>query len=122
MKSISFPDMFNTTSTKILSDDSATHRNMISLLLSEKGELFGDPFYGIRLKRYLFEQNNAILRDIIIDEIYTQLAIFMPQLTVNRSDITIEQKNSKLIANIKVTNNIDFETNLYNIVLFQEED
>ena len=32
--------------------------------------MFGDPDFGIRLKRYTFNQNNYILRDVLIDEIY----------------------------------------------------
>ena len=80
MKSMAFPSMFNSNSTKIKKDLDATKQNTLLLLHSEKGELFGDPYFGIRLKRYLFEQNNFILKDILIDEIYTQLALFLPQL------------------------------------------
>lgn len=122
MRSINFPNMFSATSTNIITENDAVQRNLQSLLLSEKGELFGDPFYGIRLKRYLFDQNNAVLKDIIIDEIYTQVAMFMPQLTIKRNDIKIEQTQGKLTAKIRATNNIDFQTDLYNIVLFQEEE
>lgn len=126
MKSIKFPDMFNSSSTNIVSDFDATQQNLILLLGSEKGELFGDPYYGIRIKRYIYEQNNSILRDIIIDEIYTQIALFMPQLLVKRKDIKIIQnqngKRAQIIATVKATNRIDFTTNLYNIVLFDSEE
>ena len=87
MKSIAFPKMFNSNSTNTVKDMEATRQNTLLLLRSEKGELFGDPYFGLRLKRYIFEQNNYILRDVIIDEIYTQLALFMPQLIVERKDI-----------------------------------
>ena len=100
MKSIAFPKMFNTNSTNITKDLNATKQNTLLLLRSEKGDLFGDPYFGIRLKRYLFDQNNYILKDVIIDEIYTQLALFMPQLIVNRRDIKIEQSMSKLYCNL----------------------
>lgn len=124
MKSIDFPKMFKSTSTNIVSDKEATEKNLKWLLQSEKGELFGDPFYGIRLKRYIYEQNNSVLKDIIIDEIYTQLCLFMPQLVIKRNDITIEQdrEKAKLYANIKALNRLDYTTNLFNIVLFQEEE
>ena len=87
MKSIAFPKMFNSNSTRIIEDKEATTTNLKSLLHSEKGEFLGDPFYGIRLKRYLFEQNTGILKDIIIDEIYTQIALFMPQLKLDRKSV-----------------------------------
>jgi phage baseplate assembly protein W len=121
MKSIRFPDMFNSNSTKVVKDLDATKQNTILLLCSEKGELFGDPYFGIRLKRYIYEQNNYILKDIIIDEIYTQLALFMPQLKVVRSDIKITQDKTKLYCSFKATNQIDFTTDMYSLVLYNEE-
>lgn len=120
MKSIAFPKMFNSNSTRIIEDKDATERNLRSLLHSEKGEFLSDPFYGIRLKRYLFEQNTGILKDIIIDEIYTQIALFMPQIKVHRKDITIVQDRYKLHATIKCINRVDFTTDMFNIVIFQE--
>ena len=94
--------MFNSNSTRVVSDKEATKQNLQLLLHAEKGEFSSDPFYGIRLKRYLFDQNTFSLRDIIIDEIYTQIALFMPQLKVNRKDITIIQDKYKLYAKNKM--------------------
>lgn len=122
MKSISFPKMFNTNSTNISKDFDATKQNTLLLLHSEKGELFGDPYFGIRLKRYLFDQNNYILKDIIIDEIYTQLALFMPQLNVDRRDIKITQDKATLYCRFKAVNQANFKTDIYNLVLYKEDD
>lgn len=121
MTSISFPKMFSPTSTNIVKDFDMTRQNLLLLLHSEKGELFGDPYFGIRLKRYLYDQNNYILKDIIIDEIYTQLALFMPQVRVERRDINIVQERAKLYCNFKATNLIDFTTDTYNLVLYDED-
>lgn len=120
MKSISFPSMFNSNSTKVIENKEATLRNLKSLLSTEKGEFLSDPFFGIRLKRYTFEQNTLALRDIIIDEIYTQIAVFMPQLNVKRNDITLIQDKYTVYARIKCINRLDFTTDLFNIVIFQE--
>ena len=122
MKSIAFPKMFNKNSTNISKDFNATKQNTLLLLHSEKGDLFGDPYFGIRLKRYLFDQNNYILKDIIIDEIYTQLALFMPQLIVKRNDIKIKQDRAKLYCNFKATNQANFKTDMYSLVLYDEDD
>lgn len=122
MNSIQFPLMFNNTSTNVVNDYDATLQDVKLLLCSEKGELFGDPFFGIRLKRYMFNQNNYILRDIIIDEIFTQLITFAPQLTVQRKDIDIIQRGTKLYARIKAINKIDFTTNMYELVLMQDSE
>ena len=122
MNSIKFPNMFSKMSTYVVSDHNATSQNLKSLLLSEQGELKGDPYYGVKLKRYLYDQNNYVLKEILIDELYTQIATFMPQLRVHRHDITIEQDDTTLYATIKATNQLDFTTDMYNIILLDEED
>ena len=122
MKSIQFPNMFSKMSTYVISDHAATSQNLKSLLLSERGELVGDPYFGVKLKRYLYDQNNYVLKDILIDELYTQIATFMPQLKIRRQDITIDQDDTTIYANIKATNQLDFTTNMYNIVLLDGED
>ena len=100
MKSISFPKMISHNYVQTVSDYDATLQNMKLLLGSEKGEFVFDPFFGIRLKRYTFEQNNKILMDILIDEIYEQLVIFMPQLIIKRKDITLVSEMAKIYVNI----------------------
>ena len=51
MISIKFPDMFNNNSTKVIKNLDATKQNTLLLLNVEKGELFGDPYFGIKLKK-----------------------------------------------------------------------
>ena len=119
MKSISFPNMFKQTSTLIKNNShDATYQNMLLVLGADKGEFVCDPYFGIRLRKYIFEPNNYILKDIIIDEIYTQLKVFMPQLLINRKDINIIVERGKITASIKVTNRSDFVVDSYNLVLF----
>lgn len=122
MNSLSFPNMFTTTSTLVVKDKDASMQDLKLLLASDKGELFGDPFFGVRIKKYTFNQNNYILRDILVDEIFTQVKIFAPQITVKRNDIKIIQKGSKLYATIKGINKLDFTTDMYQLELFQEDE
>jgi len=118
-----FPNMFKSNSTNVTTSSlQATKQNTKLLLYSEKGSLFGDPYFGIRLKRYIFDQNNYILKDILIDEIYTQLALFIPQLKVERKDIKIVQEMAKIYCSFKGTNQIDFTVNSYNLVLYNENE
>nr|DAJ89545.1 MAG TPA: lysozyme [Caudoviricetes sp.] len=123
MKSISFPDMLTSSKTLTVNDLEATKQNLFLLLNSEKGELFGDPYFGIKLKRYTFEPNNFILKDILIDDIYTQSALFMPQLKINRNDIklTTDQTKGKLTGRIKATNLVDYSKTDYSLVLYDED-
>lgn len=122
MNSVQFPKLFNRNSTVILKEDDATLNCLHLLVSSECGELFGDPDFGIRIKKYTFDQNNYILRDVLIDEIYTQIKTFCPQVYIDRNNITINQKGQKLTATIKVRNKLDYQLNTYNLDLFEEED
>ena len=127
MRSIKFPKMFNTNSTNVWKSNeylSATTQNTILLLHTTRGELFGDPYFGLMLKRFMFDQNNYVLRDQIIDMIYTQLATFIPQVHVERKDITIfqDREKAKLYCEFTGTNQIDYTVNTYSLVLFNEEE
>lgn len=118
MVSIAFPKMFTKTKTLLNGDShSATRTNLMLLLGSEKGELFGDPYFGTRVRRFLFEKNNSILRDVVIDEIYTAIKIFMPQLILSRKDIELESDGTSVTVTIKCTNRLDYITDMFSINL-----
>ena len=122
MKSIAFPKMFTRTQTNVVHDYDATLQNLKLLLWSEKGELFGDPYFGTGVKRYFYDQNDLVLRDILIDDIYTAIALFMPQIKISRNDITlVNTRKGELSVSIKALNLADFTVDTYNLVLFQNE-
>jgi len=125
MRSWKFPKMFSTNSSNIWKSTEyheATTQNTILLLHTTRGELFGDPYFGLMVKRYMFDQNNYVLRDAIIDMIYTQLAIFIPQVRVKRKDIEIiqDKEKGKLYCRFSGINQIDYQLNTYNLVLLDE--
>lgn len=115
MYSIAFPDMVSNTNTKIISDNEATWSNLKLLLLSAKQTLFGDPYFGSNLKKLMFEQNNQVLRDIVIDDIYTTILSFMPQITLKRNDIEIISNRETVYIKIKCTNLLDYQVNTYTL-------
>ena len=117
MYSIEFPKMFNSSSTRLVKDSSATLQNIKLLLESCKGELLGDPYFGSRIKRYIYEQNNIILRDIIIDDLLVCLQTFIPQIAVNRKDIVLKSDGTDIYATINCINKIDNEPSLFEIRL-----
>lgn len=122
MKSIQFPEMFTRTVTNTVSDYDATLQNLKMLLWSEKGELFGDPYFGTGIKKYLYDQNDVVLIDILIDDIYTAITLFIPQIRVDRKDIQLFRSNKgQVTAKIKALNKADFSTDMYNIVLLEAE-
>ena len=120
--SISFPKMFNKNTTLVKSGEDAIMQNLSTLLLSVSGGLKDDPYYGINLKKYMFNQNNYILRDILIDEIYTQIKIFMPQLQVERKQISLVQQDTTVYVKIQALNREDYTTNMYQLALFNTEE
>ena len=127
MRSIHFPHMFNTNSTRVWKSSehlNATKQNTKLVLYSERGELIGDPYFGLMLRHFMFDQNNYILRDQIIDMIYTQLAIFIPQVHVERKDITVflDREKAKLYCEFSGVNQIDYQLNTYQLVLFDSNE
>lgn len=114
--------MFNSSSSLVVKDRAASLQDLKLLLGSEKGELSGDPFFGIRIKKYTFSQNNYVLRDVLVDEIYSQLAVFAPQLTVSRNDISITSSANRLHAKISAINKVDFTTDMFDIELLNDEE
>lgn len=127
MRTIKFPKMFNTNNTRVWKSSEyldATKQSTELLLHTTRGELFGDPYFGLMLKRYLFDQNSYILKDAIIDMIYTQLSLFIPQVKVKREDIEIVQdrEKGKLYCTFSGVSQIDYTHNTYNLLLFDERD
>ena len=78
MRSLKFPRMFGINQTEVWKSEDYSQQTMQNcklLLQTERGTLLGDPFFGNMLKKYLFDQNNYLLKDIIIDTIYCQLVL-----------------------------------------------
>lgn len=86
--------------------------------------MFGDPYLGLMFKHYLFSQNSSILKDVIIDTIYTQIALFIPQVRVARKDISIVQdrEKGKLYCTFRGVNQIDFTNNTYSLLMYDENE
>lgn len=125
MRSYKFPKMFSPNSSRIWRTDEynkATKQNVLLLLQSERGELECDPYFGILLKHFMFNQNSYILKDMLIDVIYTQIAIFLPQVKVSRNaiDIFSDGLNGKLYCTFSGINQIDYTHNTFNLLLFDE--
>lgn len=118
MKAFNFPNMLNNTTSDIIDDEyQATATNLRDLLLSDKYSLLGDPYYGTNLKRLLYSQNNVLLKDMIIDDIFDAIVTFMPQLRLSRNDIIVTQDGMSLRVSINAVNMIDYTNNLYEINL-----
>ena len=74
------------------------------------------------MKKLIFEPNNIVLRDLIIDDIYIAILTFMPQIKVERKNITVVSSMGQVYVNIKALNLLDYTTDLYNINLTGAEE
>ena len=117
MKSIAFPNIFNATKTILLSDKEAIQSNLRLLIKSDKFSLLGDPYFGTNLKQFIYEPNTVVTEDLIIDEIYTAITTFMPQIVIQRDYIVIERKEHNVYCTIKYIINETNTSNLYTIKL-----
>lgn len=136
MYSFSFPKMVSINKANLIEGKEATMSNLALLLESEKKSLFGDPYFGTSLKKFIYEQNDRILIDIVVDEIYTSILTFMPQIRLERKGITIttdgsnSNKEGRPISNdgkhiyvhINGTYILDESTIDYTIVLLGDEE
>lgn len=125
MRTVKFPQIFTGNSTNVWKSSEhlqATKQSVKLLLKTERGELFGDPYYGLLFKHYLFDNNSWIIRDQLIDIIYSQLKLFISQLKIDRKDIEIIQDRQKgtLYCTFRAVNMIDYTLDNYNIVLFND--
>lgn len=120
MYSCDFPNMFQGQKTLLLQDNSAAINNLMLLLASDKRTLFGDPFFGTELKKYLFDQNSNVVKDIVIDQIYSAIITYVPQIIIKREDIDIKQEKTSLYASIKYQYINSDELNTFDILLMQE--
>ena len=122
IKSLKFPDIFSNSATNIVSGHEATYQNLKHTLFAQKSSFFGDPYFGSNIKKRIFEQNDVVLRDLIIDDIYTTITTFMPQIRVERKDIEIVSDMGSIHANLKVKNLIDYNIEEFSIALFNLEE
>ncbi len=107
MNSFDFPNMLSSAKANLIQDKEATISNMRLLLASWKTSLFGDPYFGTNIKKFIYEQNNIILRDLIIDDILLAIHDFMPQIYVQRRDINITIKKQEVYVTINCINKLD---------------
>ena len=57
-------------------------QNLKMLLLTAPGERMMDPFYGVGLRRYLFEQDTADLKKDLRQKINVQVQRYMPHINI----------------------------------------
>lgn len=119
MYSLNWPNMFLNTRLDLLENKQAAVNNLKLVLGSCQQELFGDPAFGTNLKELFFTPNSAWLKDLVTDTIYTAIAKYIPQIRVQRKDISFYQEKDTMYITISFRYLIDKELDTINIELIE---
>ena len=122
--SFSHPNMISSASGGFLSKDDKTlvKQNLRLILSTSRTELFGDPYFGTNIKRLMFDPNDIVLKDLVIDNIYLAIRMFVKEITVPRKNIMITQNKQMLVCSIKFMYNKDGTNDLFKINLITNEE
>jgi hypothetical protein len=102
VNAIKFPNMINEVgNSQVIFEKEATYQNLKYLLLSTKKTLLGDPYFGVNLRNMIYEKNNVVLRDLIIDDVFTNISIYMPQLRIERKNIEVVSTRNLIEVTIR---------------------
>lgn len=121
MYSLSFPSMFTSTTTKLITDNEATKSNLSLVLQSNKKAFIFDPDFGCDLGYLFFEQDGSVIPELVTDRIFSAIQLFMPQLIVKREDIKLVQDGDSVKINLTALNLINYEIDNYSIRLLDSD-
>ncbi len=124
--SITHPKMFSLINGNTETDslDISINRSIALILLTAKGEVFGNPDFGSDIRKFLFQNYTDSMRDLLIDEIVESISNWEDRIVINRSDISIEQDDLALKIHISYTltnSNIRGDTDVYTPINFPKE-
>ena len=123
MYSIGFPEIFNGSTINLYEDYAAIKSNLKNLLYSNRGGLFGDPYYGTNLKHILFDQAaDDIMKELVKDDIYEAVLSYMPQTTIKRDFIDVNIQDTFVFVSIKAINDAGVISDLMQIQLLKTEE
>ena len=90
-----------------------------NLLFTSPGEKISDPSYGIGIKRYLFEPLTPDTRNIIKDNIKSQIRSKLSYLNLKAVDVKSSEEESSVhvsikyqISGTKISDIVDFDIGL----------
>lgn len=123
MYSIAFPQIFNGSTINLYKDADAVKSNLKNLLASNRGGLFGDPHYGTALKPILWDQAaDAMMKELIKDEVYEAVLSYMPQSTIDRDNILVESVGNYVRVSIRAENDLGIVSDLMEITLLKSDE
>ena len=110
-----YPNLFDVSRNgmSIAADGPSIVNRVKLLLLTDPTELYMNPTYGVGLRKYLFQYNNANTLSLIKDKIIEQLRLWEP--CVVAEDTIIEPGN--LFTGDPANNGQDFNTLKFTVIM-----
>ena len=78
--------------------EEATKQNLKNLVLTQPGERVMDPFFGVGIRSFLFEQDNQFLEESIREVIGSQVSSYLPHVEI--LDISFGRNKLEQATNI----------------------
>lgn len=123
MYSIAFPNIFNGSKVNLNKDYDAIKINLKSLLMSNRGGLYGDPHYGLNMKQILWDQAcKPVVIELLKDEIFNAIYSYMPQVSITRDDIDVKVDGNIVHASIEVKADSKIPSDLFNIEILLDQE
>lgn len=102
MPNIRFPNMFDGSSGKVALtyDDELNRQSLKAVLLSNIGELMGDPSYGSDLKSCLFEIQSPMFKTLLQQNIAEAANKWIRGIRINSIEISVSdeiRENDKIV-------------------------
>ena len=121
--SISFPNIFNKSHVNLENGYDAIRQNLILLLGSNKGGLYGDPWFGTDIKSILWDQaHNDIVTRIVKEQIYEAIYSYMPNnVAIKQDDIVVNIIDNYVNVQINLSAYSNKENDILNISLLNED-
>lgn len=121
---VSFPNIFNKSTINLKKDGDAIRQDLILLLSSNKGGLYGDPWFGTAIKPILWDQNHeTIMTELTRDEIFESIYSYMSEnVGIERQDIAITIVDNYVNVEINLSVYSNKENDMLNISLLNESD
>lgn len=116
-KSLTHPKMFSIINgnTELDSLLVSINRSIALILLTAKGELFGNPDFGSDLRKYVFDSMTPSLEEMLKTEILQSILNWESRIKLELEDIALEQVSDHLKIHISYTltnSNIEAETDI----------
>lgn len=118
---IKFPYIFSlaTGKTQLVDEDASIRQSISLILLTNKGELLGDPNYGSRIRELVYDYNNDSMPELVISDILANVLVYEKRINMTAEDIHVTYEDTKVYISISYTIKKTGKRSLTDIVILR---